>query len=65
MLDRRRISVPAYNVRGETRRAVIGATLEDRILFVVFTRRWDRIRVISARDAEEKRKRQYKRRRRR
>ncbi len=68
VLDRWRISVPAYNVRGEARRAVIGATLEGRILFVVFTRRSsarDGIRVISARDAEEKRKRQYKRRRRR
>lgn len=68
VLNRRRISVPAYNVRGEARRAVIGATLEGRILFVVFTRSSsarDGIRVISARDAEEKRKRQYKRRKRR
>jgi uncharacterized DUF497 family protein len=62
MLDAGRIGVPAYNSGGELRRASLGATEAGRILFLVFARRERKIRVVTARDAEEKEKRRYRRR---
>lgn len=61
LLDAGRIGTAAYNVRGETRWAILGATEAGRILFVVFTRRSGRIRVVTSRDAEGKEKRRYRR----
>jgi uncharacterized DUF497 family protein len=50
-------------VAGEKRSAVVGAAGSGRLLFVVFVRRGDLIRVVSARDAVESEKRAYRRRR--
>lgn len=61
LLDAGRVGMAAYNVRGETRWAVLGATEPGRILFVVFTRLSGRIRVVTGRDAEGKEKRRYRR----
>ena len=47
----------------EKRSAVVGAAGGGRLLFVVFVRRGELIRVISARDAVESEKRAYRRRR--
>lgn len=47
--DPRRLRAPAYEVEGEERRAVVGATEDGRVLFVVYTRRDGRLRVITAR----------------
>lgn len=62
LLDPGRIGNAAYNVRGETRWAALGATEAGRVLFVVFTWRGGGIRVVTARDAEAKEKRRYRRR---
>ena len=59
LLDRRRIGVPAYAVERETRWAAIGSTEQGRILCVVFTRRAERVRVITARDATSAETRRY------
>lgn len=60
LLDRRRIGVAGYNLAGERRWAVIGATESSRILFVVFTRRGGLVRVVSARDATGANRRRYR-----
>ncbi len=59
LLDPRRIGVSAYNVEGERRWAVIGATEAGRVLFVIFTRRSRRRRVVAARDADRAERRRY------
>jgi len=43
----------------ERRFIAIGKTLEDKILFTVFNFRKDKIRIISARPANKKEKKQY------
>jgi uncharacterized DUF497 family protein len=58
-LDPDRKPASAYSVGAERRRALVGATARDRILFVVYTLRAGRIRVISARYATEAEQRQY------
>lgn len=60
LLDIGRVGIDAYNVRGETRWASLGSTEAGRVLFVVFTRRTEKIRVVTARDVEEKEKRRYR-----
>jgi uncharacterized DUF497 family protein len=62
LLDPRRIGAPAYNVGEERRWAYLGATELGRVLFVVFTKRGARIRVVTARDAETGELRRYRRR---
>ena len=62
ILDPDRVSASAYNVAGERRWALIGATEGGRLLFVVYTRRGSLIRVVSARGATDQNKRQYRRR---
>jgi uncharacterized DUF497 family protein len=57
--DPRRTLAPAYGVAGERRRAVLGATVAGRLLFVVYTHRGGRIRVITARDATPRERRRY------
>jgi uncharacterized protein len=59
--DPRRRSARAYGVEGERRWALVGATEDERILFVVYTYRSGRIRPISARDATSMERRQYRR----
>lgn len=61
LLDSRRIGTPAYKVRSEQRWAILGQTQNGRILFVVFTRRYQSIRVVTARDATDKEKKRYRR----
>ena len=61
LLDTGRVGSTAYNMRGEVRWVALGATEAGRILFVVFTRRGGRIRIVTARDAEIKEKRRYRR----
>lgn len=52
---------PAYRNRTETRFARVGKTGEGRFLFLVYTPRGDRIRIVTARDAEDAEKRSYRR----
>jgi uncharacterized DUF497 family protein len=59
VLDLQRLGRPAYKVHGERRWALLGATEAGRILFVVYTRRRERIRVLHARDATRREKRRY------
>ena len=60
-LDPDRVPARANRSRMEERRAVIGATQEGRILVVVYTVRGTAVRVVTAYDAGERRKRQYRR----
>ena len=60
--DRHGFSVPAYSTPTELRGAVVGATEAGRVLFVVYTQRGDRIRVVTARDADPAFRRRYRRR---
>jgi len=64
LLDPERTRAEARNEPGERRLAFVGATEEGRILFVVYTRRGEKVRPITARDASEAQKRRYRRRRR-
>jgi uncharacterized DUF497 family protein len=59
--DPSRIGAPAYAVEGERRRALIGATEDGRVLFVVFARRGQGVRVVTARNATPSEKRRYRR----
>ncbi len=61
LLDPRRISTSAYTVVSERRWALIGATEDERVLFVVFTRRGRQVRVVTARDATPREKHRYRR----
>jgi hypothetical protein len=58
----RRLVLRIRSQRGEERWAALGATEVGRILFVVFTRRRGRVRVITARDATLGEKRRYRKR---
>ena len=60
LTDPRRVGMPAYNTSSETRWAMIGATPDERLLFVVFTRRGRLIRVIMARDVDARERRRYR-----
>jgi uncharacterized DUF497 family protein len=62
VLDPDRISAHAYNMGTEERWALLGATEEGAILFVVYTVREGKVRVITARDAESNERRRYRRR---
>lgn len=64
LLDPERMRAEALNEPGERRLAFTGATEEGRILFVVYTKRGEKVRPITARDASEAQKRRYRRRRR-
>jgi hypothetical protein len=61
LLDPDRVGVTAYGRDGERRSAYIGATASGRTLFVVVTRRRRRVRVVTAREATERERRQYRR----
>jgi uncharacterized protein len=62
LLDPRRIGTGAYNSKTERRWASIGETEDYRVLYVVFTRRSGRTRIISAWDADAPDRRRYRRR---
>ncbi|HZO30431.1 MAG TPA: BrnT family toxin [Chloroflexota bacterium] len=59
VLDPRAIGVDARNSANERRWAVVGATEDGRVLFIVFTWRSGRIRIISAWDADRADRRRY------
>ncbi len=61
LADPHRIGAPAYNADGEQRRAILGAAQNGRILFVVYTVRSARLRVVAARDATSAQRRRYRR----
>jgi uncharacterized protein len=61
ILDPRRIGGQAHSTATERRRAVIGATADGRILYVVFTVIGDAYRIITAYDANDRQKRRYRR----
>jgi uncharacterized protein len=64
ILDPRQIPDVAYSTPTERRHAIIGTTGTGRILFVVFTLRRGRIRVVTAFTAPRRARRRYRRRRR-
>ena len=64
LADPLRIAGRAYNTYGERRTAAVGATLDGRILYVVYTLRYGKYRVITARDAEPSERIRYRRRKR-
>lgn len=59
--DPDQIDREAYIVEGERRWTFFAKTWEGRIMFVVYTMREDKVRVISAREAEDDEKRIYQR----
>ena len=60
VLDPRRIGAPAYNLGSERRWALLGTPEGGETLFVVYTRRRGRIRVVTARPATNQEKRRYR-----
>lgn len=58
--DKHRVSVTVYNTETEKRRGLLGKTAGNRVLFIVYTMRDGRIRVVTARGAEEKERRRYR-----
>jgi len=61
LMDSRRVGTAAYNAPGERRSAVVGATEDGRLLFVVYTWRGRKVRVVTARDADQAQRRRYRR----
>lgn len=63
LADPHRLHVPAYSTETERRWGIVGAADDGRIIFVVYTRRSGRLRVVTARPASGWHERQYRRRR--
>lgn len=63
LLDRHRLTVPARSPVHERRWAVLGETEGERVLYVVTTRRFGLVRVVTARNATPTERRQYRRKR--
>ncbi len=61
--DPDRVLREAYNTPTERRRGIIGATIDGRLLTLIYTVRQGRIRVVSAWDADDRDARRYDRRR--
>ena len=59
LADPRRIGTAAYDSVNERRWAVLGATDDRRVLFIVFTNRRGKLRVVAARDATLAQRRRY------
>lgn len=60
--DPDRVGAPAYRAQnGERRQAITGKTEDGRLLTVILTRRDERFRVVTARDASESERRGYRR----
>ncbi|MBX3280424.1 MAG: BrnT family toxin, partial [Acidobacteria bacterium] len=51
--------VDAGVIEDEQREAIIGLTVDWRLLFVVYVMRQDSVRIVSARPATEKERREY------
>jgi uncharacterized DUF497 family protein len=61
LLDPRKLGMTVYQSPDEPRWGALGSTEDGRILAVVFTRRADRIRVVTVRDATSTERRRYRR----
>ena len=61
LLDPDRVPSSAPGAPTERRRGVLGMTTNERILFVSYTIRRGAIRVVTAYEASERQKRQYRR----
>ena len=61
LLDPGRVGGLAHSTATERRRTVVGATTGGRILYVVYTVTDDGYRIITAYDANDRQKRQYRR----
>ncbi len=59
--DRHSFAVQVLDTPVERRWGLVGATENDRVLFIVYTRRAGRIRVLHARDADPGVRRRYRR----
>jgi uncharacterized DUF497 family protein len=59
-LDKRRIRTNAYNSPFEKRLAIIGKTSFGLILKVVYTKRGDKVRVVTAMEANNAQKSRYR-----
>jgi uncharacterized DUF497 family protein len=64
ILDPRQVPDVAYSTPTERRYAIVGATESGRILFVVFTMRRGRVRIVTAYSAPRKARLRYRRKRR-
>jgi uncharacterized protein len=62
LLDPRLIRVPAHHDSDEPRWAILGATEDGGVLFVAYTKREHRIRVVTARNATQTERKRYRRR---
>lgn len=60
LADPDRLGTAAYRIARERRWAYLGAIEPGRILFVVYTHRARRIRVVTAREATDREKRRYR-----
>jgi uncharacterized DUF497 family protein len=58
--DPARRPAPAYNTPTEHRRALLGATEQGHILYLVFSLRGSGVRIITARDADVGERRRYR-----
>jgi hypothetical protein len=61
LLDRNRVSIQSNKRNGEKRWVIVGKTYGGRLLVVVFTRRGEQIRVVTAYDATSSERKRYKR----
>jgi uncharacterized DUF497 family protein len=61
LTDTHRVGAPAYNTPNERRQAALGATLDGRVLYVVYTLRRGAVRVVTARDVIPAERRRYRR----
>ncbi|HVC81612.1 MAG TPA: BrnT family toxin [Chloroflexota bacterium] len=59
-LDPRRVGLQTFEVNGEMRWTIVGRTQSRRFLFLVYTKRGHKIRLITARNADRSEKKHYK-----
>ncbi len=52
--DRKKLYPDPIHSKNESRKIIIGKTKKDRVLFIVFTIRRQKVRVISARDLNKR-----------
>lgn len=60
LCDPNRLVVAASNVRNERRWAILASTEDGRLLFSVFTKRGDAIRIVTSRPASPREARHYR-----
>lgn len=60
--DPRAISGDAYNYKGEKRFGLIGATPSGRLMYIIYTKRRGKIRIMTVKETNKAQKRRYNRR---